>query len=228
MTPDITHESPLARRREKEKDRRRQDIIEAARKVFFASGYARASMDDIAREAGVTKPTVYSYFRTRDELYYSLTLPVMERLRSDMEAMREKTLSGQYRSGREIIRDHFRTYHALCSGDPGALRLFLLLQREGVFRHVDGEIQARINVQVKERYEGMRMIYAAAIERKLIRNVNVYHLVDMIWGAIQGIIQSTDSKTMDRGAGDDKKTARILEPTLDFAEKVIADALALE
>lgn len=228
MTTNITQESPLARRREKDKDRRRWDIIEAARKVFFASGYARASMDDIAREAGVTKPTVYSYFRTRDELYYALTLPVMERLRGDMEAMLEKTLSGEYRSGREIIRDHFRTYHAICSGDPGTLRLFLLLQQEGVFRHVDGEIQARINVQVKERYEGMRMIYTAAIERKLIRDVNVYHLVDMIWGTFQGIIQSTDSKTMDRGAGDDKKTARILEPTLDFAEKVIADALALE
>lgn len=228
MNPDITQESPLTRRREKDKDRRRFDIIEAARAVFLARGYAGASMDDIAREAGITKPTVYSYFRTKDELYYTLTLPVMDRLREDLAIMRRKLERGEYGSGREIFRDHFGTYHALFTGDPGALRLFLLLQQEGIIRHVDGEIRSRINVQVKERYEGMRMIYAAAIGKNLIRDVNVYHLVDMIWGAFQGIIQSTGSKTMDCDSGADKKTARILEPTLDFAEKLIADALVQE
>ncbi len=225
---DPCMESPIARRREKEKDRRRQEIMEAAKKVFFARDYARASMDDIAREAGVTKPTVYSYFRTRDELYYSLTLPVIERLNSDMEAMRAKMNAGSYPSGREILRDHFRTYHEISAADPGALRLLLLMQQPGIIRNVEADIRASILSRVKERYEGMRAIYAAAIERKLIREVNVHHLVDMIWGTFQGIIQSTGAKTMDGGPEADEKLARILGPTLDFAEKVIADALALK
>lgn len=228
MSPENQIDSPLSRRREKEKDRRRQEIMEAAKKVFFSRDYARASMDDIAREAGVTKPTVYSYFRTKDELYYSLTLPVIERLRGDMEAMLGRSSAGEYRSGREIFRDHFRTYHELCAADPGALRLLLLMQQPGIIRNVDEKIRERINAQVKERYEGMRAIYASAIRDKLIREVNVYHLVDLVWGSFQGIIQSADAKTMGGGDESGKKLERILSPTLDFAEKVIADALALK
>ncbi len=223
--PIASQNSPLARRREKEKDRRRFDIIEAARAVFLARGYAGASMDDIAREAGITKPTVYSYFRTKDGLYYTLTLPVIERLHGDMAAMRDKMDRKEYMSGREIFRDHFRTYHALFSGDPGALRLFLLLQHEGTIRQVDGEIRTLIKGQVKERYEGMRAIYGAAIKEGLIRNVNVYHLVDMLWGSFQGIVQSATIKAMEGSAGNGMKLSRIVGPTLEFAEKVIADAL---
>jgi len=228
MASDTAHESPLAKRREKDKDRRRFDIIEAARTVFLARGYAGASMDDIAREAGITKPTVYSYFRTKDELYYTLTLPVMDRLRGDMAIMQGKMERGEYVTGREIFHDHFGTYHALFSGDPGALRLFLLLQQEGIIRHVDGKIRSRIKGQVKERYGGMRTIYSAAIRRGLIRDVNVYHLVDTIWGSFQGIVQSAAGKAIDGGPDGEAKLARILGPTLEFAEKVIADALAVE
>jgi len=228
MMTDTHMDSPVSRRREIEKDRRRHEIIEAAKKVFFARDYARASMDDIAREAGVTKPTVYSYFHTKDELYYSLTLPVIERLNSDMEAMRAKMNSGAYASGREILRDHFRTYREISAADPGALRLLLLMQQPGIIRNVEAKIRGLIKTRVKERYEGMRAIYASAIERKLIRNINVYHLVDMIWGTFQGIIQSTGAKTMDGGPGSDEKLARILGPTLDFAEEAIADAVAVK
>ena len=41
---------------------KKEQIIEAARKLFNKYGFKKVSMDEIAREAGVTKRTVYMYF----------------------------------------------------------------------------------------------------------------------------------------------------------------------
>ncbi len=46
---------------------KQQQIISAAKKLLGKYGYKRVSMDEIAREAGVTKKTVYSYFKNKEE-----------------------------------------------------------------------------------------------------------------------------------------------------------------
>jgi AcrR family transcriptional regulator len=46
----------------------RQRIIDAAYECFWRAGYTRTSLDTIAERAGVTKRTLYSYFRSKDDL----------------------------------------------------------------------------------------------------------------------------------------------------------------
>lgn len=46
----------------------RQRIIDAAYECFWRAGYTRTSLDTIADRAGVTKRTLYSYFRSKDDL----------------------------------------------------------------------------------------------------------------------------------------------------------------
>jgi len=62
----------IAERREREKERRKQDIIDAAEKVFFDKGFTAASVESVANEAELSKATLYLYFRTKDELYYAV------------------------------------------------------------------------------------------------------------------------------------------------------------
>src|SRR5208282_342080 len=59
-------------------DDRRQVIIEAATKVFRKEGYARSSMDGIARQAGGSKATLYGYFKSKDELFAAAMKAVVE------------------------------------------------------------------------------------------------------------------------------------------------------
>ena len=58
-------------RREREKLHRRNSILEAARHLFFEKGY-RATMDEIAERAELSKGTLYLYFKSKDELYVSV------------------------------------------------------------------------------------------------------------------------------------------------------------
>ncbi len=48
---------------------KRAAILEAAYRVFARDGYERASVDEIAAEAGVAKPTIYNHFGGKEELF---------------------------------------------------------------------------------------------------------------------------------------------------------------
>jgi AcrR family transcriptional regulator len=51
---------------------KRRQILDGARRVFLADGFDGASMNDIARVAGVSKGTLYVYFASKEELFDAL------------------------------------------------------------------------------------------------------------------------------------------------------------
>lgn len=61
-------------RRERERERRREQIIRAAEKAFFARGYDRVTMDEIAEEVEVNKALLYYYFKNKESLFFAVNL----------------------------------------------------------------------------------------------------------------------------------------------------------
>jgi TetR/AcrR family transcriptional repressor of mexJK operon len=55
-------------------------IKEAASRLFLERGYAGTTMDDVAASAGVSKQTVYTHFRNKEELFAALVLGNAERV----------------------------------------------------------------------------------------------------------------------------------------------------
>lgn len=58
----------VADRRKRERQERRDLILDAAERVFFDQGLAAATMDEVASRAGLGKGTLYLYFRNKDDL----------------------------------------------------------------------------------------------------------------------------------------------------------------
>ncbi|MFP3552928.1 TetR family transcriptional regulator [Paraburkholderia sp. SIMBA_049] len=50
----------------------RAKIIDAAERVFFVRGFARAALEDIASEAGVTRGAVYGHFRNKEAVFQAI------------------------------------------------------------------------------------------------------------------------------------------------------------
>lgn len=67
-------------RRAQNRITRENRILDAALKVFSNTGYSAATMDDIAREAGLSKPTLYQYFEAKNVLFTAM----MQRARLPM------------------------------------------------------------------------------------------------------------------------------------------------
>ncbi len=61
-----------ARRKEKEKEMRRNEIIDAAEQLFFLKGYDGVSMDDVAKSTELAKGTLYLYFTNKDSLFFAV------------------------------------------------------------------------------------------------------------------------------------------------------------
>lgn len=66
---------------------KRRQILDGARRIFVETGFDAASMNDIVREAGVSKSTLYVYFRSKEELFEALISEERERYFERIEAL---------------------------------------------------------------------------------------------------------------------------------------------
>ncbi len=66
--------------RDSKKSLKEQKIIEAAEKIFAKVGFANAKVEDIAQEAGITKVTLYSYFKSKENLQMAVTYKALQLL----------------------------------------------------------------------------------------------------------------------------------------------------
>jgi AcrR family transcriptional regulator len=57
---------------------KRERILEEAVKLFYERGFTGTTLDDIASELGVTKPFIYTHFRSKTDLLAALCKPTIE------------------------------------------------------------------------------------------------------------------------------------------------------
>jgi TetR/AcrR family transcriptional regulator len=75
----------LSERKEREKQARKESILDAARRVFQEKGYQSTTMDKIAEEAELSKATLYLYFKNKDDLFLSMTTEPLKSLKKEFE-----------------------------------------------------------------------------------------------------------------------------------------------
>ncbi len=89
---------PLARQTKEHAERTRERIVDAAEQVFYRRGIARATLEGIAREAGVTRGAVYWHFADKVELF----IAVENRAKQPYEQMRAALRSSVPRAGNAL------------------------------------------------------------------------------------------------------------------------------
>ena len=77
----------MARRTKEDAEATRNALLDAAERVFYDKGVSRASLDDIAREAGATRGAIYWHFKDKVDLFAAMlervTLPLEQSHRED-------------------------------------------------------------------------------------------------------------------------------------------------
>lgn len=61
-------------RKEREKEARKKDILDAAAKLFAERDFQHVKVDDIAEIVGLSKGTIYLYFENKDNLFFSIII----------------------------------------------------------------------------------------------------------------------------------------------------------
>lgn len=95
---------------------KRADILAAAQEVFLREGYGRANMDQVLARIGGSKRTLYSHFRSKDELFVAMVKAVSDRV---LAALRPDLSATDFRE--TLIRMGMGYLSVLLSGDGRAL-----------------------------------------------------------------------------------------------------------
>jgi AcrR family transcriptional regulator len=135
-------------------DRRREQLLEVALRLFGGRGFAATTMDDIATAAGVTKPLLYQHFDSKRALYLELVdsvardmLVAIEQATSSAEGPRQQVEAG-FAAYFHLVVTHQDAFRLLFgSDDPDDPELSRALRRveDTVAEAVDALIDAGLD-----------------------------------------------------------------------------------
>lgn len=64
---------------------KKNQVIDTARDMFTTFGYQKVSMDDIAKNANVTKKTIYTYFKDKDDLLKHFIIEEIQKMKENID-----------------------------------------------------------------------------------------------------------------------------------------------
>ena len=212
----------IRKRKLREKNWRIESILEAAKKIFFTKGYTKATMDEIALVAEISKPTIYQYFKSKDDLFFSLMLPVIDEIGSQFETILERLEGNQYKSGAVLIGDMFEGLWNSYAKAPDVFRIVQLFQQSGLVQELNPDIRKSLNDKGGHNFKLARRIVETGMKQNLIKETNAFEFVDVLWGQFVGIVQLEDIKSQKN------EDNLYLKPTLKLAEKILIDSMVKE
>jgi AcrR family transcriptional regulator len=200
----------IQERKEREKERRRQQIMVAAKRVFVEKGFAGATMEDIAREAELSAGTLYLYFKNKNELYASLTLRVLQYLNIRLEHLNNDTES-DLRSKISNIKNALLDVYEF---DPLILRNLFHLQSSEVLKNLSSELIDDIRIIGRNALEKLAGLFQQGIQQGICSHHQPTAIADVVWALFSGVVLwETSKSTIDSNKD-------FLKPTLETAFEI--------
>ncbi|MBI5895637.1 MAG: TetR/AcrR family transcriptional regulator [Desulfobacterales bacterium] len=137
-----TEQNQKLPRREREKQRQRQEILDTALALFAEKGYHNVSMHEIAAKAEFATGTLYKFFQNKEDLYKTLVLE-----QCDLFDHAFARVIDAPRDEVEKLRDYVRVKAAMFREHMPFIRLFLAESRGASFN-----INAGLDASVRKRY----------------------------------------------------------------------------
>lgn len=182
----------IQERKERERERRRQAILVAARRVLSSKGFEKATVEDIAREAELSPGTLYLYFKNKDDMCAALSLRVLQ----FMNVKLDHALSGPDRPLGDKLDAVRRAMLEVYEHDPLILNNLFHLQSSDTLANLSTELMAEINVLSRRALRNIAVMFADEMKRGGIRESNPTALADMVWSLFSGIVLWEESKRM--------------------------------
>jgi AcrR family transcriptional regulator len=135
----------LARNREFNKKLKQFSIIEAARELFLTKRYNSITMDEIAKLAGITKKTLYTYFPSKLSVYIKLFEDYLQQLRSELAKIPSQNLP----PGQGILAS-FEVLYKFTKKNVRFMRLYWEMNSEDFDGKIPDELVTSINTGGRE------------------------------------------------------------------------------
>ncbi|MFO0807354.1 MAG: TetR/AcrR family transcriptional regulator [Gemmataceae bacterium] len=159
-------------------ERRREEILDAAAKLFAKRGYSETDTQVLADELGVGKGTLYRYFKSKRDLFLAAADRVMRQLREHIRQRREAVADPV-----ERVRVAIRAFLEYCGEHPEFVELLMLERAQFKDRTKPTYLTHR------EAYVGYwQELYRTMIEDGRVRDIPVARITDVVHALIYGTL----------------------------------------
>ena len=206
----------IQERKQRERERRRQQIIVAAKRVFSEKGFSKTTMEDIAREAELSPGTLYLYFKNKDELYASLSLRILQYMNIRLEDVTKETDSNPKQKIDSIKEALYDVYQF----DPMILINMFHLQSGETLKNISSPLLDNITELSRNSLQILADIFknTSASDSFLSRRPNA--VADIAWSLFTGVVLWEESKRL---IDDDKDH---LKKNLDTAFEIFSRGIS--
>jgi len=136
----------IAERRKREQERKRHEILIAAKKLFCSRGYGHSKISDIAKEAEISPGSIYLHFKSKEELFIALTSRLFHYLKMRLTYVDESKKLLPIEKRLEAVCDALtNTYEH----DPRMMTLTLYMQGSFLFESKSGQMISPFKSQLR-------------------------------------------------------------------------------
>ena len=205
----------IQERKERERERRRQQIIVATKKVFSEKGFNKATMDDIAGEAELSPGTLYLYFKNKEELYASMSLRILQYLQMRVEHVENDPKLDPEQKLDALMSAMYDVYDF----DPLVIINMFHLQSSETLKNLSPVLIDEIKALSRRSIGGFARVFKEGIEKGVFVERHPVALSDSFWALFSGVVLWTNSK---RVINKDKD---FLKETLDLAFRIFKQGI---
>jgi AcrR family transcriptional regulator len=208
----------IKERKERERERRRQQLIVAAKRVFAKKNFNRATMEDIAKEAEVSPGTIYLYFKNKDELFVSLSLRILQFLCIRVEHVRNEEGADALAKLDRLIQAMYDVYDF----DRRNFSNIFHLKSNDILKHLSPKMVIEIRKLLKKSMKSIAGIFKEGIEKGVIVDRSPVVLAEIFWSLFSGIVLWESNKKIINVNKD------YLKETLGIAFEVFQKGIIIE
>jgi AcrR family transcriptional regulator len=207
----------IRERKEREKEARREEIIQAAEKIFAEKGVAEATMDDVAEAAELSKGTLYLYYRSKEDIRLAVTMKGMEILH---DSFHRAVSTGE--PVMKLIANLGEAYYEFFRNHRKYFRMFYFYENPDVHNQVSPEMLETCAALDKKIWEVVVGLIRRGIEEGMLhRNLDPLEAGVMLWSNSNGLM-----RLIDRADGYWKQTFPMdLEATLRKSNGFLVEAM---
>jgi len=202
----------IQERKQRERERRRQQIVVAAKRMFSEKGFSKTTMEDIAREAELSPGTLYLYFKNKDELYASLSLRILQYMNIRLGDVKKEQNSNSEQKIASIKEALYDVYQF----DPMILINMFHLQSGETLKNLSSPLLDNITELSRNSLQMLADIFKDTATRSSYLSRQPSAVADIIWSLFTGVVLWEESKRLIDNDKDQMKQ------TLDIAFEIFA------
>lgn len=168
-------------RRVRQRERLRQEILDAARELFVKEGFNNVSMRRVADKIEYSPTTIYLYFKDKVDLLHCLCLETFTKLVKTFEG-----LTADLSDPVDCLRKGLRAYVDFGLKYPNHYQVTFIQMPEHPEK--PGQyLYEKTEAMGQSAFDFLRMIVAECVKRKKFRRVDVETTSQALWAAIHGV-----------------------------------------